>query len=67
MVERVRGGWVLHGDPQDHLARMEAERGPDADEEDDHPSDAGDAAARATRPTRRSSAARTAHARASAA
>jgi CRP-like cAMP-binding protein len=26
MVTRVRGGWVLHGDPQDHLAGLEAER-----------------------------------------
>ena len=23
MVTRVRGGWLLHGDPQDHLAWME--------------------------------------------
>jgi CRP-like cAMP-binding protein len=26
MVERIRGGWVLHGDPQEHLAQLEAER-----------------------------------------
>jgi len=42
MVERVLGGWVLHGDPQEHLAQLETERegpeadeGPDADEGDD--------------------------------
>jgi CRP/FNR family transcriptional regulator, cyclic AMP receptor protein len=54
MVERVRGGWVLHGDPQEHLARLESERGPEADEEDDHRPDARTAAPRATRPTRAS-------------
>jgi CRP/FNR family transcriptional regulator, cyclic AMP receptor protein len=26
MVERVRRGWVLHGDPQEHLARLETNR-----------------------------------------
>jgi CRP/FNR family cyclic AMP-dependent transcriptional regulator len=26
MVERVRGGWVLHGDPQEQLSELEAER-----------------------------------------
>jgi CRP/FNR family cyclic AMP-dependent transcriptional regulator len=39
MVERVRGGWVLHGDPQEHLAELEAEREAgeveDAGEDDD--------------------------------
>jgi hypothetical protein len=64
MVERVRGGWVLHGDPQEHLTRLESERGPEGDEEDDHPREA---AARATRPTRRSSAPSPTPARASAA
>ena len=67
MVERVRGGWVLHGDPQDHLTRLESERGPEADEEDDQPADPGDAAPRATRPTRRASAAPPTRTRASAA
>jgi CRP/FNR family transcriptional regulator, cyclic AMP receptor protein len=34
MVTRVRGGWVLHGDPQDHLAGLEAERDGSEDADD---------------------------------
>ena len=53
MVERVRGGWVLHGDPQEHLARLESERGPEADEDDDaEPPAPRSGAPRATRPAR---------------
>jgi len=41
MVERVRGGWVLHGNPQDHLAGFEAERDGNDDADDDHVARAG--------------------------
>lgn len=39
MVERVRGGWVLHGDPQDHLTELDIER---EGGEDPEPSNADD-------------------------
>jgi hypothetical protein len=33
MVQRVRGGWLLHGEAQAQLARLEAGEGEDAGRE----------------------------------